>query len=280
MTKECIAGSQIKHWIGEMHTYQQRYLNVDQTWCRVSKGNRWWPMMGVCDIQNFIRYDCPTCQENFQNKPRNIICGTITAQSTNKDWRRSLIEYLTYGYLKRPHILRRQNKRMARQSREYFIEEGKLKRILSNGDIRICIAGREVNEYLKELHVMKSGKHLSIETTWHLVMFGPYWWPTCGADIKNLCNWKCTVCSNQTKLSKDKQTQSLLGQKNPWKIVITDWRCPYMEYLTCGKIFTQNLTPEDKKIVEQSHKYFVFTNSTLQRLRKGGNDNQVCIPET
>ena len=63
---------------------------------------------------------------------------------------------------------------MARQSQEYFIEEGKLKRILSNGDIKICIARCEVNEYLRELHVTESREHLSMETTWHLVMFGPY----------------------------------------------------------------------------------------------------------
>ena len=168
---------------------------------------------------------------------------------------------------------------MARQSREYFIEEGKLKRVLSNGDIKICIAGCEINKYLQELHDTESGEHLSIETTWHLAMFGPYRLPMCGADIKNLCSWECSVCSNQKRLSKDKQTQSLLDWKNPQNIVSTDWRRPYMEYLTCGKIFNQDLAPEDKKTVEQSHKYFVFTNGTLQRLRKGGNDNQVCILE-
>ena len=32
--------------------------------------------------------------------------------------------------------------------------------------------------------------------------------------------------------------------------------------------------------MEQSHKYFVFINGTLQRIRKGGKSNQLCIPET
>ena len=190
MTKECIAGSQIRHWIGEMHVYKQKHLNVDQTWCWASKRNWWWPTMGVCDIQNFIRYDCPTCRESFQNKPHNIICGTIIAQLNNKDWRNSLIEYLTYGCLRGAHISKRQHKRIARQSREYIIEEGKLKRILSDGEIKICIARQKISEYLQELHVTESGEHLSLEMTWHLVMFGPYWWPTCRDDIKNLCNWK------------------------------------------------------------------------------------------
>jgi hypothetical protein len=70
------------------------------------------------------------------------------------------------------------------QSREYFIEEGKLKRILSNGDIKICIAGHEVNEYLQELHVTDSGAHLNMETTWHLAMFGPTGGPRAGSTSK------------------------------------------------------------------------------------------------
>ena len=53
-----------------------------------------------------------------------------------------------------------------------------------------------------------------------------------------------------------------------------------MEYLTCGKIFDQALLAEVKKAVEQSHKHFVFINGTLQRIRKGGKSNQMCIPET
>ena len=113
-TRECIAGDQIKQWVMEMHIYQQTHLNADQTWFRISKGNRWWPTMGICEIQNFIKYDCPTCKEQFRNKPRNIMCGSIAAQSLDhKDWRRLLIEYLTYGYLKGPRISKRQHKKMA-----------------------------------------------------------------------------------------------------------------------------------------------------------------------
>jgi hypothetical protein len=41
----------------------------------------------------------------------------------------------------------------------------------------------------------------------------------------------------------------------------------------------QNLTLEDKMVVEHSHKYFVFLEGTLQRIRKGGKNNQLCIPE-
>jgi hypothetical protein len=108
-------------------------------------------------------------------------------------------------------------------------------------------------------------------------MLGPYWWPTCGADIKNLCSQKCLICSNQPEFLKAKQGH-LQGEL--WKTPTTDWRRPYMEYLTCGKIFTQNLMSEDKRAVEHNHKYFVFTNGTLQRIRKGGKSNQRCIPET
>ena len=189
------------------------------------------------------------------------------------------MEYLTYGYLKGPRISKNQHKRITRQSQEYFIEEGKLKKIFPNGDIKICIAGREIDEHLKDLHITDSGEHLSIELMWHLVTFGPYWWPTCGADIKNLCNHKCLTCNNQPEYSKGKQNQSHLGKKEFQGTPTTDWRRPYMEYLTCEKIFTQDLTPEDKRAVEHSHKYFVFTNGTLQRIRKGGKDNQRCIPE-
>ena len=194
----------------------------------------------------------------------------------NKDWRRLLIEYLTYGYLKGPSLPKKQHKRITRQSQKYFIEDGKLKRIFSDGNLKICIAGREIDEYLKKLHITESGEHLSIEIMGHLVMFGPYWWPTCGADIKNLCSQKCLTCSCQPELLKDKQGQS---RRELWRTPTTEWRRPYMEYLTSGKIFTQNLTPEDKMVVEHSHKYFVFLEGTLQRIRKGGKNKQLCIPE-
>ena len=163
-TRECISGDQIKQWIMKMHINQQTHLDADQTWFRIKKGHRWWPTIGICETQTFIRYDCPTCKEQLQNKPRNIICGSIVAQSPDhKDWRRLLMEYLTYGYRKGPYISKGQHKRITRQSREYFIEEGKLKRTLSNGDIKICISGPEVNKYLQEIHVTKSGEHLGIE---------------------------------------------------------------------------------------------------------------------
>ena len=125
-----------------MHIYQQTHLDADQTRFRIMKGHWWWPTMGICEIQTFIIYDCPTCKEQLQNKPRNVICGSIVAQShDHKDWRGFLMEYLTYGYLKGPHISKGQHKRITRQSREYFIEEGMLKRIFLNGDIKICISG-------------------------------------------------------------------------------------------------------------------------------------------
>ena len=146
--------------------------------------------------------------------------------------------------------------------------------------MKICIAGREINKYMQELHVTESGEHLSEEIMWHLVIFGPYWWPTCGADINSLCRRKCTVCSNQAEFSKDQQTPSPLDRKDLPRGIAADWRRPYMEYLTCKAIFDQTLPPEVKRAVTQIHKYFVFTNGTLQRIRKGGKNNQVCIPET
>ena len=157
-----------------MHTYQQRHLNADQTWFRCSQGNRLWPTMGICKIQHYIMYDCPSCRKLFPNKPRNIICGIIATPShKNKDWRNSLLEYLTYGYLKGPHISKGQHKRITQQNREYFIEERKMKIIFSNEDIKICIPGFEVNKYLQDFHITKTGKNLSLELTWHLLMFGP-----------------------------------------------------------------------------------------------------------
>ena len=142
---------------------------------------------------------------------------------------------------------------MARQSRKYFIEEKKLKQILSNGDVKICIAGREINKNLRELHVTDVGEDLCVEIMWHLIIFGPYWWPTCGADINNLCSQKCTVCSNQTKFSKDPQTPSPLDRNDLQITIATDWRRPYMEYLTCKKIFDQTLPPEVRRVMAQSH---------------------------
>jgi hypothetical protein len=68
-----------------------------------------------------------------------------------------LIEYLTYGYLKGPVSQRSNTKGELMQNQKYFIEDGKLKRIFSDGDLKICISGREIDEYLKELHITESG---------------------------------------------------------------------------------------------------------------------------
>jgi hypothetical protein len=89
MTKICIVGYQIKHWLGKMHVYQQRHLDDQQTWLRCLQGDRWWPAMGLCDIQIYIMYDFPKCRLRFRGKPPYIICGSVTGQPyDNKDWRR------------------------------------------------------------------------------------------------------------------------------------------------------------------------------------------------
>ena len=279
-TKICIANYQIKHWIAKMHVFQQRHLGEEQTWLRCLYGNRWWPTMGFFDVQLYILYDCPFCRGQYHQKPKNIICGSISAQNfDHNDWRNPLIEYLTHRYSQESFITEEQHKRMARQSQNYFIEEGNLKNILSKENIKICIGETEVNEYLQELHITETGEHLSLEVTWNLVMLGPYWWPTSRTDIKTLCIWKCSVCMNRIKDSKDKQNQLPPRPSDSMKKKMSDWRRPHLEYLTCQKIFNQDLTPEGKRAVEQSHKYFVFTNGTLRRIRKGGKENQVRIPE-
>lgn len=78
--------------------------------------------------------------------------------------------------------------------------------------------------------------------------------------------------------SQDKQKQLSRRQNDIMKKETMDWRCPYMEYLTCKKIFNQDLTQEEKRTVEKHHMYFVFTNGTLRKIRKGRKKNQVCIP--
>lgn len=91
----------------------------------------------------------------FATRPHNIICGTITTQvDNNNDWRNSLLEYLTHGYSNGSHII---YKKMAWHSKEIFIEEGSLERILSNEVIKICLVMHEVNEYLQKLLVTKLG---------------------------------------------------------------------------------------------------------------------------
>lgn len=178
--------------------------NTPNRWSNlVLKRNRWWPTMGICDVQNFVMYDCPICREQFQDQPCKIICGIITTQTTaNKAWRNSLIEYLTYGYLKGPRISKGQHKKMAWQSREHFIEQRKLKKI---GDMKICIAGHKVKKYLHELHVIESGGHLNIELMWHLIMFGPYWWPTCRANIKTYAIGNVRSAATESGLQKIKK---------------------------------------------------------------------------
>lgn len=76
------------------------------------------------------------------------------------------------------------------------------------------------------------------------------------------------VCSNQIWLAKGKEIRIFLSKKDLPNSVTSDWRCPYMEYLTCKKILDQTLPPKVKKAVKQSHKYFVFTNDTFNEHAK------------
>ena len=114
MAKICIADYQIKHYIGKMHVYRKAHLNDQYTWLRYLQENQWWATMGLSDIQFYIEYDCQACWERFIGPYHNIICGSIAAQpQDDKDWRKLLIEYLSYGYLKRAHISKRQHKIIA-----------------------------------------------------------------------------------------------------------------------------------------------------------------------
>ena len=123
--KICIADYQIKHYIARMHVYRKAHLNDQYTWLRCLHGNRWWPTMGLSDVQLYIEYDCRACRERFIGPYHNIICGSIAAQPhDNKDWRKLLIEYLTYGYLKGPHISKNQHKKITRQSRNTSSKKG------------------------------------------------------------------------------------------------------------------------------------------------------------
>jgi hypothetical protein len=159
-TKECIAGHQIKQWIEEMHTYQQKHLIVDQTWFRISKGNRWWPTMGIYDVQNFIKYDCPTCRERFHN----LASLFMVHVQPFEDWRAPFIEYFTHGKLLSILAILEEQIKTRQLSELFFLDDGKLMRVSISGNIHECIAGDIIEEIISEAHEQE-GVHFNLSST-------------------------------------------------------------------------------------------------------------------
>lgn len=77
------------------------------------------------------------------------------------------------------------------------MEEGELKKIMPNGEVKICINGEEVKTLVRRLHDHQGRKHLSTDLTWQLVLIGPYWWLTIHTEVYFACDINYQSCKPQ-----------------------------------------------------------------------------------
>lgn len=71
-----------------------------------------------------------------------------------------------------------------------FMEGENLRKIMPNGDIKICINEEEVKTFVETVP-KHEGKHLRTNPTWQLALIGPYWWLTIHMDVYIAYNIDC-----------------------------------------------------------------------------------------
>ena len=139
----------------------------------------------------------------------------------------------------------------------YFLKERKLKQIFANGQIKLCLSQEKRIEWLT-IKYNQRYPHLSMDEMISQVTIGPYWWPTIPLDIEHLCK-ECKVCwldkspvhvvDCKTITIKDKEEQ--------------DWRTPFIDYLTHGRLTTKALTTQQQQIAIRSRPYLLNHNGTM-----------------
>lgn len=189
-----------------------------------SQGPCWWPKM-TRDIQSFIKqYKNRNCTTTMQKK----------SGSTKRDWREPIMEWLNHGETKNQNILEEENG-------TYFMEDGELRKEVNQGESKICIAEDQINHLKKKVHE-QNGYHLNSNDTIQQVLNGPYWWPTIVQDTNDYINGERPKCKEN------------ITTKIQYGAIITDpqedWRTPFIDYLSHGRLTTPNYDEVHHKMLE------------------------------
>ena len=217
------------------------------------KGPYWWPTVST-DVEHVIK-ECKTCQNIRRIDPKINDYGTIIfpARKTH-DWREPIIQHLKnpmelsdFAYHKELGVLRN-------ELPSYFLKEGKLKRRIADGDIKLCISQEEGIRWLTIIHNQRS-PHLSMNEMISQVTRGPYWWPTIPPDIDHLCR-ECRYCQPNNFLEPVVDCKTITIKYGQ------DWRTSFIDYLTHERLTTEASTTR-QQIAIRSCPFMLNQHGTL-----------------
>ena len=211
--KICISGDIIEEIISEAHEREGVHHPLQQTWHLVLTTPYWWPTRRR-DVWEYCQ-ECPICLDRNEGRikeeepeeeqgPTQELGRKIKFKGErkyfqtqepkqHKDWKALYVQYLTNGTRTEIGTSNKELRKMAYWSRTFFMEEGRLRKVMPNGEVKICINEEEVRTLVKRLHDYQ-GRHLSTDLTWQLVLIGPYWWPTIYNDVYFVCDIICHTC--------------------------------------------------------------------------------------
>ena len=132
----------------------------------ISQVPYWWPTIAE-DLLLFITL-CTSCQgkgdelptEEGSHKP-STSKGVIPYKETSNDWRAPLIKYMTHGEFKIGTITRREQREIIWKSQYFTLEKAKLIRLERSGMTKECIAGSQIKNWIREMHIYQK-RHLML----------------------------------------------------------------------------------------------------------------------
>jgi hypothetical protein len=207
-----------------------------------------------------------------------LILDSVTEEESTTDdnhatdWRTPYFEYLKNRQVRGENITNEKQLQWTNKCKRFILDGGTLIRLLPNGDTRICVTRSRGGKLIAATYNAK-GKHLTLPMTKQLIFFSPYWWPTIDEDIKYHAEYECEECMLQYINIKGIKTTTLKG------ISPLDWRKPYVEYLSYGKVTSNDLTGEEKERIANRSQFFAITNDKLMRQFVANEIPKECISE-
>ena len=208
------------------------------------------------DVEHVIN-KCKTCQ--IYN----------TADEKTHDWREPIIQHIKHPMELSNFAFHEELGILKEELPHYFLKEGKLKRSFVNGQIKLCISQDKGMEWLKLIHTQRD-PHLSMDEMISQVTIGPYWWPTIPPDMDQLCK-ECRICwpNKSPEQIVDCKTITIKEKEEQ------DWRIPFIDYLTHGRLTTEATTTRRQQIAIRSRPYMLNHKGTLIKRRTRWNTKNV-----
>ena len=265
----CIAKKNAMDWVKRIHEYQIPHLTRKEVLTQVHKGPYWWPTI-LSDVEHLID-ECKPCQITVASSLKIENYGAIFSSNQKTcDWRELILQHLNNPMELSDFAFHEELDTLRAEVPRYFLEEGKLKRNFASGQVKLCISQEKGIEWLSTIHHQRY-PHLSMDEMVLQVNLGPYWWPTIPLDMDHLCK-ECWICwpHKLTEHMVDCKTITINGKEEP------DWRTPFINYLTHGRLTTEASTTERQQIAIRSRPYMLNHNEIL--LKEGPDGiRRICV---